>query len=70
MNRILDEPTSIAKIKAKIDEIAKLRKLPRDCPEFKKWYREILALTPIKSTTSTPFNSGIAADIMSGDQTP
>lgn len=44
MNRILDQPTSIAKIKAKIDEIAKLRSLPRDCPEFMKWYRETIVL--------------------------
>jgi hypothetical protein len=44
MNRSLDEPTSIAKIKAKIAEIAKLRSLPRQCPQFMKWYRETIVL--------------------------
>jgi len=44
MNRILDESTSIAKIKAKIAEVAKLRTLPRHCPEYMKWYRETTVL--------------------------
>jgi len=40
----LDESTAISKIKAKIAEIAKLRNLPRQCPEFMKWYRETIVL--------------------------
>jgi hypothetical protein len=44
MKSSLDEPTAIGKIKAKITEIAKLRSLPRHCPEYMKWYREAIVL--------------------------
>lgn len=73
----IDAETSIAKIKAKIAEIAELTRLPRHCPQFLKWHRE----TRVLLERVFGLNAGPLSDFLgigfyyhgghrSGDQTP